>query len=206
MDIGLPILSGIEVTRKIRESLDNLNKESVIIALTAHDSIDAKDECLKVGMSDFLVKPLNVEKIQDIVQKWFAIQDFAENIQKIAKTESNAAEKNKEHIDFNLAKQLANADEHLALELLRLLVKELPEYKTTINKAYNAKDLERLTKITHKLNGSAGYCGTVKLKKYAKILEQYANVNDYVKIKIYLDKLNKEIDAVIEASQEFVSL
>jgi two-component system aerobic respiration control sensor histidine kinase ArcB len=69
MDIGLPDITGYDVTEKIRKS-DYKNASTPIIALTAHSVKDKVDDAIAAGMNDFSVKPLNVEKIQKILDKW----------------------------------------------------------------------------------------------------------------------------------------
>lgn len=66
MDCHMPILDGIKATRLIR-----LNKDSVpIIALTANDSGDDKTICLEAGMDGFLTKPLNKQKLIEVIHHY----------------------------------------------------------------------------------------------------------------------------------------
>lgn len=61
MDIGLPDISGFEVTSQMRK---NEHKTVVpIIALTAHDDEKIRYECQEAGMVDFLPKPITREKV-----------------------------------------------------------------------------------------------------------------------------------------------
>lgn len=69
MDLGLPDMSGCDVTKRIRAS-KGMNKDTVIIALTAHDAGIAKKSSIKAGMNDFLVKPINEQKVLDTIMHW----------------------------------------------------------------------------------------------------------------------------------------
>jgi len=60
MDIQMPVMDGIEATKKIRES----NKEVPIIALTASASKTEEDNCLKAGMNGYISKPFKPEVLQ----------------------------------------------------------------------------------------------------------------------------------------------
>ena len=67
MDIGLPDINGVEVTKKVRI----LNTNSFpIVALTANYDESHKSTCIEAGMQDFLNKPLTKEKAQTIIDKW----------------------------------------------------------------------------------------------------------------------------------------
>ena len=69
MDIGLDEMDGYEVTKKIRASISE-NKNTPIIALTAHSNEQVKDLCHAAGMNDFLQKPLTQENLKTILDKW----------------------------------------------------------------------------------------------------------------------------------------
>lgn len=53
LDLGLPVLDGTEVARRLRES----GSEVPILILTARDEVDSRVEGLDLGADDYLVKP-----------------------------------------------------------------------------------------------------------------------------------------------------
>jgi len=56
MDVNMPGLSGMETTRLIRE----FNPEVPVIALTAVEIQEMREEILNSGMSDIIVKPYDI--------------------------------------------------------------------------------------------------------------------------------------------------
>ena len=60
MDIQMPEMDGLEATIAIRNSDI---KQPVIIAMTANAMQEDKDECLKIGMNDYLSKPIDLESL-----------------------------------------------------------------------------------------------------------------------------------------------
>lgn len=66
MDIGLPDMDGIAVTKKIRA----IEKDVPIVALTANSDGEYKDQCDEVGMNGFLTKPLTPEGSRKILSKF----------------------------------------------------------------------------------------------------------------------------------------
>ena len=58
MDCQMPIMDGYQATENIRKSSSvKINSKIPIIALTANNSEGSREECLKKGMDDFLLKP-----------------------------------------------------------------------------------------------------------------------------------------------------
>jgi CheY-like chemotaxis protein len=66
MDIQLPDMEGTEVTRRIRQS-DN---EIPIIAQTAGKSSEEQDKALLAGCSNILFKPFTMEKLFEVISKY----------------------------------------------------------------------------------------------------------------------------------------
>lgn len=70
MDIMMPVMDGLEATVKIREleSLNNVEKRTPIIALTANTMDNDRDKCLSYGMDEFMSKPFDIEKLNSIFE------------------------------------------------------------------------------------------------------------------------------------------
>jgi len=66
MDMSMPVMSGIDATRAIRNS-DGV--QPVIIALTANAFDSDRDACLQAGMDEFLSKPLNRKDVLAVLQR-----------------------------------------------------------------------------------------------------------------------------------------
>ncbi len=59
LDIGLPGIDGLEVTRRLRDSGD----EVAVLMLTARDEVKDRVEGLETGADDYLVKPFSFEEL-----------------------------------------------------------------------------------------------------------------------------------------------
>jgi CheY-like chemotaxis protein len=66
MDIQMPELDGLEATRQIRSSLP-LDRQPIIFGVTAHATADYQDVCLAAGMDGWLPKPLDREKLRELI-------------------------------------------------------------------------------------------------------------------------------------------
>lgn len=68
MDVRMPEMDGIEATRAIRK--DPRFRRLPIIALTANAMIDDRMRCLAAGASDYIAKPLDVDKLLSLARVW----------------------------------------------------------------------------------------------------------------------------------------
>lgn len=69
MDLGLPDMSGFDVSFKIREIEENRHRVP-IIALTANLDESHKPRCLDSGMDGFMLKPLTKDSAKSILTKF----------------------------------------------------------------------------------------------------------------------------------------
>ena len=68
MDLGLPGMSGIDAARAVKENLTTAHIP--IIAYSAWSSSQWKEEALKVGMVDYLEKPVSLELMKATIEKF----------------------------------------------------------------------------------------------------------------------------------------
>ena len=66
LDLMLPQMSGIDVLRLIREKAP----ESIVIMISGYGTIETSVEALKLGAADFLTKPLDLENVEVLLQKY----------------------------------------------------------------------------------------------------------------------------------------
>ncbi|MEM8485272.1 MAG: response regulator [Bacteroidota bacterium] len=62
MDLQMPLMDGLEATRQIRTTY--IEKPPYIIALTANALASDYEQCMAVGMNDFLSKPINIKELK----------------------------------------------------------------------------------------------------------------------------------------------
>lgn len=68
MDVQMPELDGIATTQRIRARETSLQmRRTPIIALTANTLVEDRYACFEAGMDGFLVKPLDREKLNDVL-------------------------------------------------------------------------------------------------------------------------------------------
>ncbi|MBQ4901965.1 response regulator [Paenibacillus sp. Marseille-P2973] len=69
MDLQMPVMDGLEATKRIRE-LQKPGRKPKIIAMTANVMDGIKSKCLQAGMDDYVSKPLKLSTIKTILSKY----------------------------------------------------------------------------------------------------------------------------------------
>lgn len=66
--IGLPGINGIETTGKLKQ-LKGINRQTPVVAVTAHTDEHIRQQCKEVGMEAFLAKPFRYTELQIILKQ-----------------------------------------------------------------------------------------------------------------------------------------
>lgn len=70
MDHFMPVMDGVEATRKIREQEGEYYQKLPILALTADAVQGVREEFLAAGMNDFVSKPIAMEEMSAALERW----------------------------------------------------------------------------------------------------------------------------------------
>ena len=70
MDWQMPRMDGLEATRKVRLYKDIV--QPIIIAVTANAMSGDVEKCLQSGMNDYLSKPIEKDKLEMMLRRWFS--------------------------------------------------------------------------------------------------------------------------------------
>lgn len=74
LDIDMPGMSGIEVLKQLRK--EKLTQHTPVIMLTAHGDKELVRECLTYGITDYLIKPYDPDKLAEKIRsalEWNAV-------------------------------------------------------------------------------------------------------------------------------------
>ncbi|MCF6353236.1 MAG: response regulator [Cyclobacteriaceae bacterium] len=70
MDINMPLLDGMETTRRIREMKNSSISSIPIFAITGNASNYSIDEFKAVGINEYLQKPLDFDRLVTLVNQY----------------------------------------------------------------------------------------------------------------------------------------
>jgi DNA-binding NtrC family response regulator len=79
-DLKMPRMDGMQLLRRVRERWPDL----VVIVVTAHGSVEAAVEAMKVGAFDFVTKPLDNNELQVKLQKAVAQREMSLKMERMS--------------------------------------------------------------------------------------------------------------------------
>jgi signal transduction histidine kinase/DNA-binding response OmpR family regulator len=179
MDMHMPVMDGIEATRRIRK-LPGAAAAVPIIAATAGAMHEEIQRCFDAGMNDYVAKPINPELLTQAILR--ALGPSAAAPASAAPAAAAPA--------IDVAARLAEGDEPLDETVLGMLEEQLgretvieliEEYRASateladrIRSASASGDLKALGDAAHTLKSSSGSLGLKRLHRVAYAVEEAA--------------------------------
>lgn len=174
MDHMMPELDGIETLKLLRQDENNLNKDTVVIALTANAVAGCKEMYLENGFNDYLSKPVIASILDEIIIKY--LPDEIVNIDETINDVSNQptvnepieGEKDMEHelslehylvIDKSIGMGFCMDDEDFYKEILSTFVSQATNFISQLEGYYNNSDWPSYAIIAHSLKSNTKTIG-----------------------------------------------
>lgn len=217
-DLGLPGLSGIDLTLKIRAFEKEQQKTPIpIIGLTAHAEEHIKRGCLQAGMNEVFTKPMTADVLAAIKKVYFSptyfpspLRTSTEAVNDASALDSDMAESADELFkldefclfDAQSALYAVGGDVNLLKNILKSIIEqETPADVSELKKAYLINDWQAVGKLVHRMKSSFVYCGAVKLVYACQFMEHYIKAG-HVQL---LERLYKQLLEVIDETKRSVT-
>ena len=219
MDHQMPEMDGIETLEKIKTDPAIKTLKIPFIALTANAISGAREMYIKSGFSDYLTKPVDGNRLSDMLCKWLPkslIRKDADGL-KSARKESdkgvkNESEENKTKtaeksgiselvkfgIDVKTGMGYCMNDESFYTEILQDFAQNMKNNKAELSDFYEKKDIKNFGIKAHALKGTARTVGALALSEKAKALELAAKGNDMNFIEANSRELFDEYEALAQ--------
>ncbi len=188
MDVEMPVMDGLEATRRIRR--DPRFQSLPVIAMTAHAMADQKRACLASGMNDHLPKPFEPADLLNMLARWRPGSSVpagnAAAVTPVAPTEpveqppAPTAPRVPPAPEILAApgataaaaeKLVKNLGKDVARKLLERFVSDQPGALAGIDRAMLSGDARAVRNGAHALRGVAGMLGFTEIARHASLLE-----------------------------------
>lgn len=165
MDVQMPVMDGIEATKKIRATI---NKTTPIIALTAFALKGDSDKFLAAGMNDYLSKPFEEEQFISMIAKHLGKENLTKikPIQVAKKPKAVAA-----LYDLTQLETISRGNKAFIDEMISLFIDQVAPSINEINSAFASGDYSTVKKIAHRVKPSIESMGIVSLSDEVRKME-----------------------------------
>ncbi|MCP2726868.1 PAS domain S-box protein [Limnofasciculus baicalensis] len=209
MDVQMPEMDGLEATTRIRQEWLSPS-DPWIIAMTAHAMQGDREECLRVGMNDYISKPVRPESIVQSLKKYSQFNNeipycAVEMNDQPSATEPDLDLSEKPAIDIRVLegfKEIAGDDfDELLVELIDSYLEDAPPRMEDITNAIAEKNAKVLQHSAHALKSCSLTVGANLLAQICGELETIARQGTTAGTSTILLQLNAEYERVEAALQ-----
>jgi two-component system, sensor histidine kinase and response regulator len=71
--VQMPVMSGLEAARAIREREQQVGGHVPILAVTAHAMTGDREQCFEAGMDDYVSKPIDAAELREKIDSVTAV-------------------------------------------------------------------------------------------------------------------------------------
>ena len=208
MDHMMPGMDGIEATALIRslEPEDGYYQKLPIIALTANAVSGQKEIFLENGINDFLAKPIEIQKLDEILEKWLPPEKLSESEQP-SRDEVKPEKFEKidiSGIDVALGLRNCGGDMTVYLDILLDFCKDAEARMVKINEAFNQGDSKLYITLVHALKGAARSIGAMETGEKAYWLEKTAANGQLAAVRGKTNDLHEHVQNLIKSVKAIV--
>jgi signal transduction histidine kinase/CheY-like chemotaxis protein/HPt (histidine-containing phosphotransfer) domain-containing protein len=205
MDCHMPKVSGYEAAEMIRKEGAATGRQATpIIAMTADVMSGTREKCIKSGMTDYISKPVEKQKLVALLSRWVEFGGRNDNAQLQVVKEAPAAAETAEQpppVDLAYAKEFAGGDADAEREFIEVFKQGTEAALDVLRQNITEGRNKTWSETMHQLKGSFGMMGAENLRQMCEKGQHQLEVsaqdrsalledilNAYGALKSFLDK------------------
>ena len=215
MDVQMPEMDGIEATHHIRGLADPVKANIPIIALTANALKGDSEKYLAAGMTDYLAKPFDEERLFRVISRNLISTIPAAAAETAAKAvpdpEKEITHKNNNTnmsantrlYDLTMVQSVSGGDEAFIRKMVALFIETVPQNMQELISAVQAENWEQVGKTAHKLKSTIDSMGIKSIRQEIRTVEanakQMESLQDIPGLVATIDSVIKECIGQLQA-------
>lgn len=204
-DCNMPVMDGFELAEAIRRQ-EQADVHIPIIAVTASVMRSEVQRCLASGMDDYLPKPLRINELAAMLEKWLPAQP-ATGAAKLANATTSA--KSSETIpfvvwDMQVLVNLVGEDAELQRTVLADFLNLSSVTISIIRAAIKAGNAQQAGNEAHKLKSGSRTVGAMLLGEYCQKLESAGRDDDMQSCRAIIESLDKCYTEATQAITQYL--
>ena len=207
MDMRMPVMDGIEASRRIRNPDSAvLNHDIPIIALTANAMQSDRVNCISAGMNDFVPKPILKGALRDALEKWLPMCDSATPQAESACKPANTSDGGTEVFDPASVLSRLEGDKELVQLVFETFLADIPQQIEGLKELVETGDHGGAARQAHSIRGASSSVGGESLRKLATEMEKAADAGDWHIVVTLMDELELQYGLLRNAMEGSLSV
>ncbi|HKC75496.1 MAG TPA: ATP-binding protein, partial [Chloroflexota bacterium] len=207
MDCHMPELDGFAATTAIRQQEHEAGQGhyTPIVALTADALAGDVQKSRSVGMDDHLTKPVTLERLAAVVERWSAESAAADPAGPAGAHAAATLQDADAVLDRSVLatlQELERGQSRLLPHLIRLYLQEAPAHLVALQEAVAQGDAGRVEELAHGLKGSSAQLGATRMHSICAALQKAGGRLDLSEAAAHVAELQREfvrVHAALEA-------
>ena len=208
IDYMLPVLSGIEVCQRVRQTpgLEGMK----IIIFTSDNHPETRERAIRAGADGVVYKSSDTNELIQVLLQMIRESEKMETTQPDSPTDASPHSYSEEAsvptfgeqpdydpaliIDRDKLMKNVDGDEALLREIVEIFLPDAERLIREIEQAIQKRDASRLHRSAHTLKGSLANLGSKTAFELARQLDEHAKANDFSDVKNLYQKLLQEVE------------
>ncbi|MCL1918054.1 MAG: ATP-binding protein [Peptococcaceae bacterium] len=208
MDHMMPDIDGVEAARRIRalESNTSYYKDLPIVALTANAISGAEDMLIKNEFNDYLTKPIDMVKLNMVLEKWIPREKKKPSGDKNRTEAVSLGQGEIEGININEGIAMTGGSMDTYLQTLAIFYADGLEKMEEIRTSLKEINLPLYTTYVHALISASASIGAKEVSEAAKALETAAKRQDFAYIRAHNNQFLEDLKKLLEGIDQKLSI
>ncbi|HUK01584.1 MAG TPA: PAS domain-containing protein [Steroidobacteraceae bacterium] len=203
LDLQMPVMDGYTATASLRK-LEQGRPRTPIVALTASAMSGQLERCLEAGMDDLITKPLDIGRLQAILERFGlgaspAAARSESELEPAAVAELVATDARRPAINLTAFGEMTGHDPQFASELAQTFADNSRELRATMMAATGRLDRVGLSRTAHSLKGASANIYAEPLRDLCARLEIDAATLSQSELLQRLTAIDAECERVVRA-------
>ncbi len=163
MDCQMPIMDGYEATAEIRR-IEGTDRHTPIIAMTAAAMEGDREKCLAAGMDDYITKPVRLEALTAMLERWIPRLVPAEDeADRAAEASDDGLTEPLDQTQIDLLRSLDDGEGTVLAEIIEQFLSQTSDGRAELARGLQEGDSNSLQRTAHTIRGASANIGASTL-------------------------------------------